>query len=162
MLEQILSFIHHVTTMLFGIYISAFFLGVKPNRKSIVTLFLFVACEEIFYSVGLILFGMAVTYRFYEVTLPVLVQLTLIAFLSLYYKYSVISSCISVFSTYLCCQLSNWVGLLILTITGEQVFYYGSRILTTVLVFVFLCRFVCRTTETIFTRDTRELYIIGF
>ena len=74
--------------MLFGIYISAFFLGVKPNRKSIVTLFLFVACEEIFYSVGLILFGMAVTYRFYEVTLPVLVQLTLIAFLSLYSNFA--------------------------------------------------------------------------
>lgn len=162
MLEQILSLIHHATTMLFGIYISAFFLGVKQNRKNIVTLFLFVACEELLYIVGLMLFGTTVTYRIYEATIPVLVQLPLIAFLSLYYKYSVISSCISVFSTYLCCQLSNWIGLLVLTITGEQTLYYVSRILTTVLVFFFLCRFVCHTTEIIFARDTRELYIIGF
>ena len=30
MSEQILSAVHGVTTMLFGIYCSAFFLGIKP------------------------------------------------------------------------------------------------------------------------------------
>ena len=40
--------------------------------------------------------------------------------------------------------------------------YYTSRILITVITFFLLCRFVCHTTETIFTRDTKELYIIGF
>lgn len=158
MLEQILSFIHNLTTMLFGIYISAFFLGVRQNRKNIVTLFLFFACEGIIYIFGILLFGMAVTDRLYAV----LIHLPLIAFLILYYKYSAVSSCISVFSAYLCCQLSNWVGLLVLTITGEQWCYYVLRILTTVITFFLLCKFVCRTTEIIFTRDTRELYIIGF
>lgn len=158
MLEQILSFIHNLTTMLFGIYISAFFLGVRQNRKNIVTLFLFFACEGIIYIFGILLFGMAVTDRLYAV----LIHLPLIAFLILYYKYSAVSSCISVFSAYLCCQLSNWVGLLALTITGEQWCYYVLRILTTVITFFLLCKFVCRTTENIFTRDTRELYIIGF
>ena len=33
MSEQILSAVHGVTTMLFGIYCSAFFLGIKPIRK---------------------------------------------------------------------------------------------------------------------------------
>ena len=158
MLEQILSFIHNLTTMLFGIYISAFFLGVRQNRKNIVTLFLFFACEGIIYIFGILLFGMAVTDRLYAV----LIHLPLIAFLILYYKYSAVSSCISVFSAYLCCQLSNWVGLLVLTITGEQWCYYVLRIVTTVITFFLLCKFVCRTTEIIFTRDTRELYIIGF
>lgn len=45
---QILMFIHHFTTMLFGIYISAFFLGVKQNRKNFLTLFL------LFASVGIL------------------------------------------------------------------------------------------------------------
>jgi hypothetical protein len=35
MSEQILSAVHGVTTMLFGIYCSAFFLGIKPIRKNI-------------------------------------------------------------------------------------------------------------------------------
>lgn len=144
--------------MLFGIYISAFFLGVRQNRKNIFTLFLFFACEGILYIAGSLLFGMAVMDRLYAV----FVHLPLIVFLILYYKYSLLSSCISVFSAYLCCQLSNWIGVLGLTITGEQWCYYVLRIFTTVITFFLLCKFVCRTTEIIFTRDTRELYIIGF
>lgn len=49
-----------------------------------------------------------------------------------------------------------------LSVTKTQWCYYTSRILITVITFILICRFVCRTTETIFTRDTRELYIIGF
>ena len=80
----------------------------------------------------------------------------------LYYKYSFVSSCISVFSAYLCCQLSNWVGLLMLSITKAEWCYYSARILITVITFILICRFVCRTTETIFTRDAKELYVVGF
>lgn len=155
---QILSFIHNLTTMLFGIYISAFFLGVKQNRKNILTLFLLFSCEGIVYIINFMLFGVAVTDRLYAV----IIHLPLILFLTLYYKYPVTSSCISVFSAYLCCQLSNWLGLLVLAITGKQWCYYTLRILITFISFFLLCRFVCRTTENIFTRDTRESYIIGF
>ena len=154
---QILSFIHNLTTMLFGIYISAFFLGVKQNRKNILTLFLLFSCEGILYLINFLLWGMTITDRLYAV----IVHLPLILFLILYYKYPVVSSCISVFSAYLCCQLSNWTGLLILTITGQQWCYYVSRILTTFILFFLLCKFACRTTENIFTRDTRELYVMG-
>lgn len=158
MLEQILSFMHNLTTMLFGIYISAFFLGVKKNRKNILTLFLLFAFEGSLYIAGTLLFGMAVTDRLYAV----IIHLPLIVFLNLCYKYSIISSCISVFSAYLFCQMSNWIGLLLLTITDSRYLYYVSRILITVIVFVFLCKVVCRTTEIIFTRDRHQLYIIGF
>lgn len=158
MLVQILSFTHNLTTMMFGIYISAFFLGVKQNRKNILTLFLLFSGVGILYIINVVLLGTAVTDRLYAV----IVHLPLILFLILYYKYPVISSCVSVFSAYLCCQLSNWIGLLALTISGEQWCYYLSRILTTIILFFLLCKFVCRTTEAIFARDTREFYIIGF
>lgn len=101
---------------------------------------------------------MTITDRLYAV----IIHLPLILFLTLYYKYSAVSSCISVFSAYLCCQLSNWIGLLVLMITGKEWCYYAARIPITVIVFFLLCLFICRTTENIFTRDTRELYIIGF
>ena len=92
----------------------------------------------------------------------IILHLMLIVSLVLYYKYSVVSSCVSVFSAYLCCQLSNWIGLLVWMITGEEWSYYVSQSVITVIVFFLLCRYVCHTTEIIFARDTRELYIIGF
>lgn len=157
MLVQILSFTHHLTTMLFGIYISAFFLGVRQNRRNILTLFLLFSGVGILYLANIFLWGITVTDRFYAL----IVHLPLIIFLAAYYKYSVVSSCISVFSAYLCCQLSNWIGLVVLMVTGEQWCYYASRILITITTFFLLCKFVCRTTEIIFARGTRELYIIG-
>ncbi len=155
---QILTLIHNLITMLFGIYISAFFLGVKQNRKNILTLFGLFSCEGILYLISYLSLGTSATDCLYAV----IIHLPLILFLVLYYKYSAVSSCVSVFSAYLCCQLSNWIGLLVLMITDEEWSYYASRILITVISFFLLCKFVCRTTENIFTRDTQELYIIGF
>lgn len=158
MLVQVLAFIHNVTTMVFGIFISAFFLGVKQNSRNILILLGVSSFEGFLYVSSTLLLGELFTQWCYAL----IIHIPLILFLLLYYKYSLISSCISVFSAYLCCQLSNWVGLLMLAITQEQWCYYASRILVTIITFFLLCRFVCRTTETIFTRDTKELYVIGF
>ncbi len=158
MLVQILSFIHNVTTMVFGIFISAFFLGVKQNSRNSLILLGVCAFEGLLYIASSLLFGESITRWCYAL----IIHVPLIIFLILYYKYPIISSCISVFSAYLCCQLSNWVGLLMLSITKAQWCYYTSRILITIITFFLLCRFVCHTTETIFTRNKKELYIIGF
>lgn len=157
MLLEVLSFTYYTITLLFGFYMSAFFLGVKQNRKNIITLYLAALCEGFLYVVGFGLMGKVISDQY-----VIIIHLPLILFLVLYYKYPVVSSCISVFSAYLCCQLSNWIGLLIWMFTGEEWCYYVSRILITVVTFFLLCRYVCRTTESIFARDTRELYIIGF
>lgn len=153
-----LAFIHNLTTMLFGIYLSAFFLGVKRDRRNILTLFFFFAVEGLVFGSCYLLVGREIAYRCYIL----IIHLPLIVFLVLYYKYSVVSSCISVFSAYLCCQLSNWIGVVILLITEKQWCYYVSRILITIVVFILLCKYICHTTESIFTRDSRDLYIIGF
>lgn len=158
MLVQVLSFIHNATTMVFGIFISAFFLGVKQNSRNIRILLGLSAFEGILYVGSSFLLGEILTRWCYAL----IIHVPLLIFLILYYKYSIISSSISIFSAYLCCQLSNWVGLLMLFITKAQWCYYFFRILITVIVFFLLCKFVCHTTETIFSRDTKELYIIGF
>ena len=49
-----------------------------------------------------------------------------------------------------------------MAITGLQWCYYSVRILTTTLTFVLLYRYVFRSTKTIFTKNARELSIIGF
>ncbi len=158
MLVQILSAIHGITTMLFGIYCSAFFLGVKPNRKNIMTLFLLFSGQGCLYIIDFLLFGETLANMSY----PLIVHFPLILFLTYHYKYPLISSAISVFSAYLCCQISNWVGLFALAVTGAQWCYYFVRILTTVTTFVILFKYVFRSTKTIFTKNARELSIIGF
>lgn len=158
MLVQILSAIHGITTMLFGIYCSAFFLGVKPNRKNIMTLFLLFSGQGCLYIIDFLLFGETLANMSY----PLIVHFPLILFLTYHYKYPLISSAISVFSAYLCCQISNWVGLFALAATGAQWCYYFVRILTTATTFVILFKYVFRSTKTIFAKNARELSIIGF
>ena len=134
MSEQILSAVHGVTTMLFGIYCSAFFLGIKPIRKNILTMFLLFLGQGLLYVIDLALFGETLANMSY----PLIVHFPLVLFLSVHYKYPLISSAVSVFSAYLCCQISNWTGLFALAITGLQWCYYSVRILTTTLTFVLL------------------------
>ena len=107
MSEQILSAVHGVTTMLFGIYCSAFFLGIKPIRKNILTMFLLFSGQGLLYVIDLALFGETLANMSY----PLIVHFPLVLFLSVHYKYPLISSAVSVFSAYLCCQISNWTGL---------------------------------------------------
>lgn len=155
---QFLSATHNITTLLFGIYCSAFFLGIKSNKKNILTLFLLFCIQGGLYLVISALSGEAAAQQSY----PLIVHLPLILFLSLHYKYPLISSGISVFSAYLCCQLSNWIGLFVLSVTGIDLCYYSARILTTLGTFIFLYRYVFRSTRAIFAKDPRELSIIGF
>lgn len=158
MFLQTLSFLHNLTTMLFGIFISAFFLGVKQNAKNVFTLFSFSCFEGALYIMAFLQLGEYSANQLYAL----IIHLPLILFLILYYKYSLLSSCISVCSAYLCCQISNWIGLLALTITGSEACYYVLRILITLITYFLLCRSVCHTTQTIFTKEKKDLIIIGF
>lgn len=158
MLLSVLSGIHNLTTMLFGIFISAFFLGVPTKKKQVFSLSILSLFSGILYLTGLFLVGSDLAEQLY----PLLVHLPLVLFLVFYYRFSLVSSCTAVTSAYLCCQLSNWAGLFALNLSGSLVAYYIVRILVTVTVFILLCRYVCRTTRMIFDKETRELCIIGF
>ena len=84
MSEQILSAVHGVTTMLFGIYCSAFFLGIKPIRKNILTMFLLFSGQGLLYVIDLALFGETLANMSY----PLIVHFPLVLFLSVHYKYA--------------------------------------------------------------------------
>lgn len=158
MLIEILSATHDLTTLLFGIYISAFFLGVRQNLKNTGILFLLFCGEGLTY----LLFSLTISDAFAQQIYPLIIHLPLAFFLHWYYKYPLLSSFTSVFSAYLCCQVSTWIGLFILGFTGQYWCYYSARIAATILTFVLLCRFVCHTTAAVFAKEKRELCVIGF
>ena len=155
---QILSAIHHMTTMMFGIFISAFMLDVRQNRKNVLVLSGFFCCDGLLFLIILGLSDHTIANQLY----PLIVHLPLIVFLTLYYCYPILSSWLSTLSAYLFCQVSNWVGLLVLTITDEEWCYYTARIITTIITFILLSCLVCRTTSAVFAKDRRSLYIFGF
>ena len=157
MLTLVLSLLHQGSTLLFGILISAFFLGVKQNRTNMMYLLLVFAAEGIANMICNLYLGEITTSQIY----PLIVHLPLILFFCLYYGYSLLASCVSVFTAYLCCQISNWLGLFVLAITKSENGYYFVRILTTVIVFVMLQKYVCHVTESVFAREKRDLLLIG-
>ena len=157
MILRILTYTHHTTTLLFGIFLSAFFLGVKQDKKNVMKLLLPAAGSGSLYVLISYGFGTVIANRFY----PLIVHLPLLCVLVLYYKFRPLPSLISIFTAYLCCQCSNWMGLFALSVTGQEWCYYVCRILVTVGTFILLCRYVCQTTTMLFAKTDRELLIIG-
>lgn len=157
MLETILSYLHNATTLLFGVYISAAFLGIRMNKKNVLTLLGFSCSVGVLYVASFLLFGENVTEQIY----PFIVHIPLVLFLSLFYKYKIALSALSVLTAYLCCQISNWVGLATLNLTKSMCIYYSVRILVTLTVFVFLIRFVSNATAKLLQKPTKAILILG-
>ena len=157
MILEILIYTHNITTMLFGIFLSAFFLGVKKDKKNVWKLLLLAVISGGLYMVCVSLLGPEMVDQIY----PLIVHVPLLLMLVLYYKFRPLPSLISIFTAYLCCQCSNWMGLLALSVTGEEWCYYACRIVVTLVVFWVLYRYVCQTTTMLFAKTDRELLIIG-
>ena len=107
MLLQILTYTHHLTTMLFGIFLSAFFLGVKQNKKNVCILLGGGAVSGLFFLICNTVFGSLFT----EAVYPIFVHLPLFLLLVFYYRFRWLPSIISIMTAYLCCQFSNWAGI---------------------------------------------------
>ena len=157
MILGILTYTHNITTMLFGIFLSAFFLGVKQDKKNVLKLLLLAVTSGTLYFAIASLSDSTIVDQLY----PLLVHVPLLLVLVLYYKFRILPSLISIFTAYLCCQCSNWMGLLALSVTGEEWCYYACRIVVTLVVFWVLYRYVCQTTTMLFAKTDRELLIIG-
>ena len=157
MLIKFLDLIHNATTFLFGVYISAAFLGIRMSRKNILTLFGFSCAVGVVYILSFILLGEEGTEQVY----PLIIHLPLILFLTFFYKFEGALSALSVFIAYLCCQISNWCGLAALNLTHYMLVYYCVRISVTIIVFIVLIHFVSDIAVLLMPKSTKALLILG-
>lgn len=157
MLTMIISYLHNATTLLFGVYISAAFLGIQMNRKNVRILFGFSWAVGIVYIFSFLLSGAVMVERIY----PLIIHLPLILFLHLFYKYKVVLCTLSVLTAYLCCQISNWVGLAAINLTKLEWVYYSVRIAVTITVFILLTRFVSHIMAQLFLKPTKSVLSFG-
>lgn len=158
MLVNILSLIHNATTLLFGVYASAAFLGIRLNRKNNLALLTFSCITGIFYILSFTLYGTHYTEEIY----PLIIHIPLVLFLTLYFKYNATISTLSVLTAYLCCQISNWIGIAALALTHQEWVYYSVRIFVTVAVFLLLIHYVSDITAQLLQKPAWALMILGF
>ena len=156
-ITEILLFLHNALTLLFGVYISAAFLGIHMKKKNILTLLFFSLVCGVFYIAFYLFFGEDVTEKLY----PLIVHIPLIIFLSAFYKYKPALSALSVLTAYLCCQMSNWVGIAALGITYSEIVYYSVRIVVTAGTFILLMRYVSEATAKLLRKPTKSIIILG-
>lgn len=157
MLLSALSLLHSATILLFGVYVSAAFLGVRMNRKNVLTLLVFsavIGCVNILFYLWI---GVSGTEKIY----PLIIHLPLTLFLTLWFKYKPALSALSVLTGYMCCQISKWMGLAALSISKSELAYYSVRIVVTVITFVLLIRYISDATAMLLQKPTKTLLILG-
>lgn len=152
----ILQLIHNASTLLFGVFISAAFLGIKMKRKNVVMLLLFSLVSGFTSLAVFQLLGETVAEQLY----PITVHLPLIFFLSFAFKNRIVHSILSVITAYLCCQVSNWLGLAGLLITGTSGVYFSIRILVTVGVFLLLLRYINEAAAPILQKPPKTVLVL--
>ena len=78
MIDTVLGLLHNALTFLFGVYISAAFLGIRMNRRNVLILFAFSSAVGVVFASSFVLFGAEVTEQIY----PLLVHIPLVLFLT--------------------------------------------------------------------------------
>lgn len=132
--EMVLWAIHHVTTLLFGVFASAALCGVEINRRHALELLGIGAATGTAFSIANAVGGELFARQAY----PLVVHLPLIVYLCGRYRLSPLLAALGVTSAYLSCQFSNWMGIAAFAATDSQVAYYLARIATTLGVFAVL------------------------
>jgi len=155
MFIDILNIVHNATTLLFGVFASAAFLGIRLNRKNNLTLLLFSCVSGAIHLFVYQLYGTSFAEQLY----PLITHIPLVLLLTLYYKYNATISILSILTAYLCCQISNWIGIAAFALTNQQWIYY---ICITAIVFVLLIHYVSDITAQLLQKPTRSLMILGF
>lgn len=158
MFIDILNIVHNATTLLFGVFASAAFLGIRLNRKNNLTLLLFSCVSGAIHLFVYQLYGTSFAEQLY----PLITHIPLVLLLTLYYKYNATISILSILTAYLCCQINNWIGIAAFALTNQQWIYYSVRICITAIVFVLLIHYVSDITAQLLQKPTRSLMILGF
>ena len=126
--------------MLFGIFLSAFFLGVKQNKKNVCILLGGGAVSGLFFLICNTVFGSLFT----EAVYPIFVHLPLFLLLVFYYRFRWLPSIISIMTAYLCCQLRRWAALLVIALfpAGGTVLQDATELIVTLPILLVLIRWI--------------------
>ena len=158
MIDTILYYGHSVLLLCFGVFLSALLAGISPfKQRNIFLLTLIVVVSGVLQLASLSQFGEHVVWKIY----PLITHLPIFLLLTLYYRKRVSTSLAAITTTYLCCQPSKWIGLLIQNLTES----YAAEMLTRCLVFLLFglvsAFYLTPSLAKIFQKDTKSVWIFG-
>ena len=157
MVEVLLGFIHNATTLIFGVFISAWILGIRKSRKNLMILLAFT------FSVGVLFVGsfMSFGYDGTEKLYPLIIHTPLVLFFIFCFKKKVSVSLLSVLTAYMFCQISNWIGIAAVYATHRMWVYYAVRITVTVTVFILFTLFIANSFNRLLQKPTKAIIILS-
>lgn len=93
--------------------------------------------------------------------MPLVLTSPSVLLFSLYYKRKVLSGMFAVMSAYLCCQLSKWLSLLVLALSGKQWVAYGIRAVITVILGILILRYFASSIAVILEKPLKTVVIFS-
>jgi hypothetical protein len=157
MLLIIFEVIKFSVLLFFGIYVSAAFLGIILNKKTNLVFLLFGAGNLLLQMLSHAFLGMEYT----EMVYPLITHLPLLLLFMICFKRKLLPSLSAILSAYLCCQISKWIGLLVLSVSHETWIMDAARILVTMPIWYGIVRYAARPLQVILNKTTKELLIFG-
>ena len=158
---EILSQIHFIVTLIFGIILTASFLGVHKQKKALFKLGLFTVIstilQQLVYNHYANLDSLEYFLRFY----PFYIHLPLIVFLVLGFRTPFYSTITAVTIAYACCQITKWLGFVGVLFIPDQWFYYLVRIALVPPVLVLITHYVSPYVAVLLHRPLKEVAIFS-
>ena len=157
MIPSILFYTHYTFILLFGILLSFAFAGIRFTKKNIVLFTtLFVLCG-LLQIAAYVTYGEIIVWKIY----PLITHLPIILLLCLYYRKRILTAFVAVCSAYLFCQIPNWLGLLVESLTSNDSLSQITRIITMLAVGLIVVFQLAHYLSDIFHKDNRSVFIFG-
>lgn len=159
MTDTILFFLHHSLNLLWGVFLSAAFCGVRFTRRNVIIVSsIFAACgisqlSALIFSNG----TESMVWKLY----PLVVHLPLIVLLCVIFKKKPLTSLASVSLAYLCCQPSKWFGLFTESLVENSSVVWCVKIVVAICVTGVILRCFSSYISIIFNKDTRSVLIFS-
>lgn len=143
--------------LLFGVFVSAAFLGISLKEKNFWILLTFSILCLLSQGACSYLFNISKVQYLY----PLITHIPLILLYVLFFHKNIVASILSVSSAYLCCHIAKWCSLLFFFITNNHTVENFTRILVLLLTLIVLLYFVVPSMQSIFQKDTKSLLILS-
>lgn len=157
LMENILSDAHFLATLIFGILLSASFLGITCDKQSVFKLSVFSVISSGLQLLAFKYWGADISLQLY----PLLIHLPLLLFLRFAYHVPVFSCALAISTAYLCCQITKWIAICIVFFYPYHWLYCLVRILIVPPVLVLLVHYSSPQFALLVKRPMRDVAIFG-
>lgn len=157
MTDNILVVIHAAFLLLFGVFLSVAFAGIKIRKKNVAALFAFCAASGAGQSVLYVLLSEEAVWKMY----PLISHFPLFLLITIGYRRKISTAVVSICTAYMCCQPAKWIGLSSKLIFESFAAEYTARIFTLIFVFGFIFFRLSDYIAEIFDKEEKTVYIFG-